>query len=99
MSVSVEIEIGKQDVALERRRNWPAKIYDAMITVEDDTTRCYICSYGHCRRNCPIVRCKFCLRFGHNEKICPAKVKHRQNVEVSQLPRNNNRALLLLFSK
>ena len=59
-------------------------------------TRCYICSYGHCRRNCTLMCCSICQNYGHNDKICQTKSKSEIRNEHGEKKRNS-RAIRILF--
>lgn len=58
---------------------------------------CYLCSYAHFRKTCPLLRCTYCLTWGHGISNCPRKPL-RQVQQSVPTERQLRRAEALLFS-
>ena len=41
--------------------------------IDDAFPECFVCSYAHLRRECPLLRCPICLEWGHNANSCTSK--------------------------
>lgn len=97
-----DIELGKQSL-ISKDKFDPTSQINNMINIETSwQTRCYICSYGHCRRNCPLIRCANCNLYGHSEKICnQSKFKCLDKFKPCYDEENqvtNSRAVKILFT-
>jgi len=60
---------------------------------------CYVCSYAHYRKCCPLLRCPFCGQWGHNRINCPSAPNVKPPLQpIFRSPGHLKRAEALLFT-
>jgi hypothetical protein len=60
---------------------------------------CYVCSYAHYRKFCPLLRCPCCKMWGHSRINCPSKPAQRtSSCPFLPSPGQLKRAEALLFT-
>ena len=68
-------------------------------STDDTSPECFVCSYAHLRRDCPLLRCPICLDWGHNASKCPSKTdRPPQPRRLAPSPIQLKRAEALLFN-
>ena len=66
---------------------------------ENASPECFVCSYAHLRRECPLLRCPICLEWGHNASSCTEKKERPPPPRrLAPSPTQLKRAEALLFT-